>query len=246
LSSTALPAESYTSCIGIDPRNADHILVAFSNYNIVSLFASFDGGETFENVSGNLEEYPDGTGSGPSVRWVKIVPVEGGGNFYFAATSTGLYSTDILDGLKTDWVQEAPDLIGNILVTMIDYRGQDQKLYAATHGNGVYSRTVDQGVAVYPEQERQVFALNQNFPNPLTGGTTLSFTIPEDGMVHIGIYNYNGQLVNDLIRAYQFAGTSSLYWNGNNATGSRVTPGIYIARMEYSGQQQSVKMVVQE
>jgi hypothetical protein len=245
LYSMAMPSGAYTSCIGIDARSAEHIMVAFSNYNIVSLFASFDGGSTFENVSGNLEEYPDGTGSGPSVRWVKIVPVGDGEHLYFVGTSTGLYSTGILEGNKTDWKQESPDLIGNVLVTMADYRGIDQKLYVATHGNGIYSRTIENGAAVYPEQETAAFKLDQNYPNPLTEGTTLPFSIPEDGMVHIGIYNYNGQLVNDLLWAYQFSGTGSLYWNGRNATGSRVTPGIYIARMDYNGQQQSVKMVVQ-
>ena len=36
------------------------------------MFAAEDGGQNWTPVSGNLEENPDGTGSGPSVRWQTV------------------------------------------------------------------------------------------------------------------------------------------------------------------------------
>ncbi|MEZ4920165.1 MAG: hypothetical protein R2792_13760 [Saprospiraceae bacterium] len=38
------------SCIAIDPDDADNVIVAYSNYNIYSLFQSTNGGQTWAKV----------------------------------------------------------------------------------------------------------------------------------------------------------------------------------------------------
>jgi len=133
-----LPGNAYVSCIIIDPSNADFATAVFSNYNVKSIFHTEDGGSTWTDVSGNLEENPDGSGAGPSVRWIEIFP-GADGNVYFAGTSTGLYSTNNLNGAATVWEQEGADTIGNVVVDMIDSRTTDGLVVAATHGNGIYS-----------------------------------------------------------------------------------------------------------
>lgn len=123
------------SCITVDPANADRVFAVFSNYNIFSVFYSDNGGNTWTNISGNLEEKSDGTGSGPSVRWLAI---EGNSNRYYAGTSTGLYATTTLNGTSTTWTQEDVAGIGNVVVAMVRTRA-DGFVAVATHGNGVYS-----------------------------------------------------------------------------------------------------------
>lgn len=131
----------YVSCIAADPEDGDKAIVVFSNYSIPSLFYTDNAGQTWTDISGNLEEWPDGSGSGPSCRWA-VFAHSYEGPVYFAGTSTGLYSADHLDGSGTIWSLEAGSLIGNAVVDMLDYRLSDGFLVVATHGKGIYSTEI--------------------------------------------------------------------------------------------------------
>ncbi|TAI47739.1 T9SS type A sorting domain-containing protein [Flagellimonas allohymeniacidonis] len=120
--------------IYVDPNNSDRVFAVFSNYNIVSVFMSKNAGETWESISGNLEENKDGTGNGPSVRWFSI---GGNNNLYYAGTSTGLYVSFRLNGDRTRWFKE-PFVVGNVVVPQIRTRS-DGFVAVAAHGNGVYN-----------------------------------------------------------------------------------------------------------
>lgn len=126
----------YVSGVAVDPIDENSILVTFSNYGIPSIFYTSDGGSNWEDVSGNLEENTDGTGSGPSVRSATIL---GNGDKFFVGTSTGLYSTTSLAGATVTWVQENGDGIGEVVVEHLVSRMSDGLVLAGTHGNGIYS-----------------------------------------------------------------------------------------------------------
>jgi hypothetical protein len=113
------PENGWVSCIDYDEQNSK-ILVTFSNYNIKSIFVSADDGDSWTNIGGNLEENPDGTGAGPSVRWMKTVNLTPAKTYYFVATDVGIFSTDKLDGKNTTWLQEGKSTIGNVIVEMLD------------------------------------------------------------------------------------------------------------------------------
>jgi hypothetical protein len=133
------PLNAYVSCITVDPTDANRVFVVFSNYNITSIFYSDNGGTTWTNIGGNLEENADGTGSGPSVRWLAI---EGNSDRYYVGTSTGLYTTTTLNGISTTWNQEDTNGIGNVVVPMVRTRA-DGFVAVASHGNGIYSAKFD-------------------------------------------------------------------------------------------------------
>lgn len=132
----------YVNDISVDPSDADRVVITFSNYGIPSLFLTEDGGETWTNVSGNLEENADGTGNGPSVRSTAFF---GGSNSYFgsriqkvfAATSTGLYFARKLNGENTRWYRE-PFVIGHAVTDEVKTR-EDGFIAVAAHGNGLFS-----------------------------------------------------------------------------------------------------------
>ena len=80
--------------------------MVFSNYEIPSIFESFNGGITYTDISGNLEENVDGSGNGPSIRWAEIIP-KTSGNLILVGTSVGLYSTETTNDENTVWTKES-------------------------------------------------------------------------------------------------------------------------------------------
>ncbi len=133
------------SCIAVDPYDGDKVIAVISNYNTHSLFYSENGGETWDIIGGNLEENANGTGNGPSVNWVAILPVEDN-RVYFVGTTAGLYSTTFLNGMNTEWVQEGASTIGNVVVDMVQARESDGFVAVGTHGRGVYTANVLQSL----------------------------------------------------------------------------------------------------
>lgn len=135
ISIPGIPAGAYVHDIAINPTNADEILVVHSNYNVVGLYHSTDGGQSYQAVEGNLE----GSNStpGPSLRAAAILPGEGATG-YLVGTSTGLYSTTQLNGSGTIWAREGANTIGNAVTEALDARPEDYTVAAATHGRGIF------------------------------------------------------------------------------------------------------------
>lgn len=237
-------ASGYISNVSLNPANADEVLFSYSNYHFPSLFYSEDGGETFTDVGGNLEENPDGSGSGPSVRWNQIVSLSDGSSLYFTATSTGLYSTRELDGDATVWVKEGDESIGNSVIRMTDYRSSDGKFIVATHGNGVFETTIETPETVLPESgDVAGLQIIKGYPNPFESTIKIQFKIPEEDRVVVHILNSSGQLIKSILDSRQFAGDVQVSWDGTNAVGTPVGDGLYLYRIYYQGKMKSGKMI---
>ncbi len=188
------PVSGYVSSIAVDPDNADHVIVAFSNYGVYSLFYSTDAGTTWQKIGGNLEATSTGSGTGPSVRWVKIHPVSDG-IVYLVGTSTGLYATTQLNGLNTVWVQQGASNIGNVVVDMIDSRSTDGLVLVATHGNGIYSANINSINDVVTVDEVAENIYMQCYPNPSADKVTVSFNVIKKSIMSVQIYNLQGKIV---------------------------------------------------
>lgn len=246
LSDPGFPEGGYVAHIAVNAANADEITVVFSNYNVRSIFHSTDGGESFRDISGNLEEFPDGSGSGPSVRHVEIMPLTTGSSLYLAGTSTGLYSTRQLDGLNTRWEQEAPQLIGRVVVPQLRHRSLDGRVVVATHGNGVYFKNFDNIQNTFIDPEGKPLALLPAYPNPFSSNqdVVIPFNLPRDGTVRIRVYDVKGQLIKLIFYNKEIAGASEIIWDGRNVAGVPVPPGMYMIRLEFENKQLSRKVVL--
>ncbi len=77
---------AYVSSINFNENAASEFVCSLSNYEVISIYRTTDGGDHFQSISGNLEEFDDGSGSGPSVRWVTILPLSDE-NLYLAGTT---------------------------------------------------------------------------------------------------------------------------------------------------------------
>ncbi len=128
---------AYVHRIAVNPNDADEILVVHSNYNVIGLYHSTDGGASYTAVEGNLQGSE--ALSGPSLRAAAIVPHPSGvGTTYVVGTSTGVYATRELDGMATTWTQQAASALGNAVVEDLAARSSDGRVAAATHGRGLF------------------------------------------------------------------------------------------------------------
>jgi hypothetical protein len=224
---SVFPSAASVSCIAVDPNNGDHVLVSFSNYRIYSIYASNDAGATWTKVAGNLEASSAGTGAGPSVRWVSIIPSQSG-NIYLAGTSVGLYATHQLNGLSTVWVDIAANDIGYTVVDMMDVRTADGYVGIATHGAGMFSMYVTDSLFAGTVQQ-DPFAFNINtYPNPSNGTFHLTYTLQTSQHVKITLYDLQGKLVGMLEDAFKAIGEHSLSHQ------EPLPSGIYIVKVEGS------------
>lgn len=245
ITSDLFPENAYIRNISVDPTNADHIAVSFSNYGVPSIFRSTDGGRNFEDISGNLEENPDGSGNGPSVRWVTIVPLEGGGQQYFAATSTGLYSSLLIDGSSTLWMEESSELISRAVINMLDYRREDGKMVAASHGHGLYTTQIQNVKAAEPLVVNSDFVFETLYPNPFSDEVAIRLILPETQFVIIRIYDSSGAQVKVVTSNLGFVGENEFFWDGTDVFGRPLSNGLYLIRVTYKGQSQVKRVVLQ-
>ncbi|MFQ5637354.1 MAG: FG-GAP-like repeat-containing protein [bacterium] len=79
------------------------------------------------------------------------------------------------------------------------------------------------------------FGLAQNHPNPFNPTTTISFAVPEAGVVTLAIYNMRGQLVQTLHSGPITAGNHSMVWNGKDTRGLQAASGVYVYQLKAKG-----------
>ena len=223
-----LPSDAYIHNIAINPIDGNELLVLASNYNIVGLYHSSDGGTTFTPVEGNLmgtTELP-----GPSLRSATILPV-GNATLYIVGTSSGIYSTAILMGPNTEWVKEASGELGNTIVESVTSRTSDQRIAIGTHGRGIFIGMPSPAVSIDTPPstlENAGLKLAQNFPNPFTSTTTFSYTINHPSLVSLRIFDATGRRVGTPLRqAFNADGTHSFLFDGGT-----LPSGTYIYELE--------------
>ncbi|QQS35324.1 MAG: T9SS type A sorting domain-containing protein [Ignavibacteriales bacterium] len=88
------------------------------------------------------------------------------------------------------------------------------------------------------------YRLEQNFPNPFNPVTQIKFSVPEDGMVKVKVFNLLGQEINTLFNEEALKGVYVINWNGTDYLGQNVSSGVYIYRMEAGQFIKSMKMVL--
>ncbi|MGA2821998.1 MAG: T9SS type A sorting domain-containing protein [Bacteroidales bacterium] len=188
------PVNAFIAFIDIDPDNADYLMVTFSNYGVQSLFHSEDGGLSWTAVGGNLEEFPDGSGNGPSIRCTKKLLYQGK-KIIFAGTSCGLFSTTKLNGDSTVWIKEGATTIGNVIIDMIDTRPTDGFIAIATHGNGVYSTYFNPSAGIDEPKENFSLLVGNVFPNPVQNAAQVEIVSEKTIQLKTTLYSSSGKMI---------------------------------------------------
>ncbi|MBV6441300.1 MAG: hypothetical protein EPGJADBJ_02983 [Saprospiraceae bacterium] len=123
------PVNAYISCIIVEPGNDNRLIATCSNYGQNSVLESTDGGTTWVDLDNDLPDMP--------VRWAMFHPFDT--DKLLLATELGVWSTDDLDGVNTQWWPTNNFGLANVRVDMMQYRPSDHLVAAATHGRGMYT-----------------------------------------------------------------------------------------------------------
>ena len=86
-------------------------------------------------------------------------------------------------------------------------------------------------------------SLKQNYPNPFSDNTTISYLLVEPSFIKLDIFNITGELIRTLFSGKQPAGNYTLKWDGRNSCGAIVPPGIYIYRLHSNSSYESMRMI---
>lgn len=74
------------------------------------------------------------------------------------------------------------------------------------------------------------FELYQNYPNPFNPNTNISYSIPENGLVKIEVFDILGNLKSTLINQIQLAGDYTIAFQAKN-----LSSGTYFYKLNYNG-----------
>jgi hypothetical protein len=231
----------FVSCIAADPTDGNKIVVVFSNYGVYSMFNSNDGGSTWSKCAGNLEATSSGSGNGPSIRWLSILPVADG-KVYLAATSTGFYATDSLNGTSTVWVQQGTSTIGNSVCNMIETRESDGLVVIATHSNGIFTAnitSVNDIVTIKDIESASAGTEVLLYPNPAADQAMVRFQPGKDGRVIVTVYDELGREVMNVADKFMRAEKQEI-----SIDLSRLKSGIYYCAILSEGTRRTTKLVV--
>lgn len=147
--STGLPA-AYVSSIEVENGNDNHLLVTFSNYGVISIWESTNGGTSWTSVEGNVPDMP--------VRWALFNP--GNSDQAAIATELGVWTTDDLNGGATVWGASNSGL-ANVRVDQLQIRQSDRYVIAATHGRGLYASDLFTTPTALFDSDRRVAYVSQ-------------------------------------------------------------------------------------
>lgn len=219
---STVTAGSYIHDIAVNPSDADEILVVISNYNVNRMFHSKDGGQSYQIVDGNLGNV--GSIPGPSVRSAQLLPIKDG-TFAIVATSTGVYSTDKLNGSKTVWAREGFNELGTVVAERITARMSDGKVAVGTHGRGIFSGILK--IPVVQQKIPEIFASFPNYPNPFNSETIVAFDLPKASIVRLQVFDILGRPIQTLLNDQELRARSHrIRFNGGS-----LPSGTYLYRL---------------
>jgi glucose/arabinose dehydrogenase len=137
-----------------------------------------------------------------------------------------------------DWGTGAPQVVDGAI-------GPDGSLWYLLHGinygftNGQVRRIVyvggeDTVTAVGPRESGGP-RLAAPRPNPARGAANFSFTLASPGEAELDVFDAAGRRVITLARGEFPAGEQRAHWDGRDADGHRVAPGVYRVRLRAAG-----------
>ncbi len=157
------------SYVAADPFNAQTVYVTLSGYsNGNKVFRSMNGGQTWQNISGNL----------PNIAVFCIEPEQSAQRGLYVGTEFGVY---FKDETMSEWVPYGTEL-PNVQVTELEITESNQMLRACTYGRGVWEIPIQNPLIannVSIQEAANSVADAKIFPNPGEGLFTLSFASPK-------------------------------------------------------------------
>jgi hypothetical protein len=123
----------------------------------------------------------------------------------------------------------------------INMNGTNERLLKIITGTEDYAKNISDGIPLLPSE----YALFQNFPNPFNPETNIYYSLKENSLVTLEIFDILGRKIKTLLNnELQDAGLQNITWNGTNSSGIRAASGIYIYQLKANNYTGSKKMVL--
>lgn len=110
--------------------------------------------------------------------------------------------------------------------------------------DGSSSETSYSNVLTFEFNQTGTMAVDQNFPNPFTKSTNISFELPFKTATTVEIVDLFGNVVKTLVNSDLDAGRHNYEWDGSTSNGTKVTAGTYIYRVTTTEGTQFGKMTL--
>ena len=118
-----------------------------------------------------------------------------------------------------------------------------QKFSALTDTLGNYQIGVITTLVSPHNNQPTKFELTQNYPNPFSVSTAISYNLKTQADAVITIFDILGREVRKFTIDMQIAGIHGIMWDGMNDFGKKVATGIYFYRLQAGGEAQVKKMI---
>ena len=165
--------------------NADTILVTLSNYGVQSVWQSYNAGNSWTDISGNLPDMP--------IRWAIYHP--NNKNYIMLATETGIWTTINANEASVNWTVQNAGL-ANVRIDMLDIRKSDNLVVAGTHGRTMFTTIWDVATGFEGDISETSGGLNI-YPNPAKDFINLSNENTNNETINI--YDIRAKLVKQII-----------------------------------------------
>ncbi len=134
--------------------------------------------------------------------------------------------------------------VKNALITFVCENDTTKSYAALTDSLGNYSigliTGIDDNTSLVPTK----FELAQNYPNPFTISTTISYKLNKQSDVQVTIYDILGREVKKYNIGEQQTGVHGILWDGRNNFGEKVATGIYFYRLNVGKESLVNKMLL--
>ncbi|MCB9292953.1 MAG: T9SS type A sorting domain-containing protein [Lewinellaceae bacterium] len=213
--SQGLP-ERYITEVAVDPYDEQVAYVTLSGYRFVDyqphVLRTADGGQTWEDISGNLPEIP--------VNDIIIDPAAG--QTLYIANDLGVWYTEDL-GLA--W-----QVLGNNLpmtvVNDLDFHPETRILIAATFGRSIQKYQLEDVMVGTSEATASRGDKLEIFPNPAQAEASIRFSLPASLEARVELFNLSGQKAGTIAERQFDAGENQVPLDV-----SRLPAGQYLVRL---------------
>ena len=103
--------------------------------------------------------------------------------------------------------------------------GADSKSIVSEEGGDMSPKRVAAGTSA---GRPAALALESISPNPFNPSTTITFTLPEEGVARIEVHSITGQMVKVLSTDVLPAGRHQIEWDGHDADMREAANGVYL------------------
>jgi len=210
------------SCIEVG-ANDDELLVTVSNYGVVSVFYTNDGGTSWNEKQGDLPDMP--------VRWAMFNPLNR--KEVLLATEVGVWKTNDISATSPTWSKTNAGM-GNVRVDMLQYRASDNTIAAATHGRGLFTST-DLVLDVKDNNLTTKISDIKIYPTVSDGNINI-FSRVNAEKTKLSVYDVNGRLV--------FNTSVNLVNGGETAVNIPLKNGVYILNIKGENLNTSQKIII--